>query len=505
SKDTINLIGWQISDPVTTTTISTLRMFPNTYLILCKVGDGEFFENSLELYKWPSLNNSGDSIYLMDSTGQLIDSVFYSDSWYGDSKKSSGGYSLEKRLATLNNCINYGNWAATLDISGGSPGRKNTLDEFMYSLILSSWDVLNNKTIKVNFNQAMNSFTLLNKSNYKVNNSLTPDSISLLTDSSLFLHFTSLPLGFESKLVVSNVRSCFGEPLKFPYEIPFYFGDKLEPLDLVINEILFNPKANGSDFVELYNRSDKKINLKELKLANRNELGELGSIKSLSDSIVFLEPMDYVLISTDFTQLANAYVVDLTNSIKLNSMPTFPNESGEVVLLDSNNQVIDELVYSEDQHHSLIKNTEGVSLERINHDLPTQQKNNWHSAAASRGFATPGLENSQFQSISEITNPVEVYPEHFTPNFDGVDDYLTIALNLNRPGYSCTIQIFDKSGFKTRTITSNSILSTHDRFVWDGLNESGMLVKSGIYIISVQYFHLNGESEKQKLVCVVGS
>ncbi|MFT6815802.1 MAG: hypothetical protein ACJAZ3_001714, partial [Sphingobacteriales bacterium] len=41
SKDTINLIGWQISDPVTTTTISTLRMFPNTYLILCKVGDGE--------------------------------------------------------------------------------------------------------------------------------------------------------------------------------------------------------------------------------------------------------------------------------------------------------------------------------------------------------------------------------------------------------------------------------------------------------------------------------
>ena len=40
---------------------------------------------------WPTLNSSGDSLTLMDSSDMLIDSVVYTNNWYADDAKDAGG------------------------------------------------------------------------------------------------------------------------------------------------------------------------------------------------------------------------------------------------------------------------------------------------------------------------------------------------------------------------------------------------------------------------------
>jgi len=43
-------------------------------------------------------------------------------------------------------------------------------------------------------------------------------------------------------------------------------------------------------------------------------------------------------------------------------------------------------------HYSLLKGNEGISLEKIRPDLPSDESMNWHSASESVGWGTPGAE-----------------------------------------------------------------------------------------------------------------
>ena len=58
-------------------------------------------------------------------SGQVIDYLVYSDSWYQDAIKDDGGWSLERKNP-FNPCSSDKNWIASIDPSGGTPGRKNS-------------------------------------------------------------------------------------------------------------------------------------------------------------------------------------------------------------------------------------------------------------------------------------------------------------------------------------------------------------------------------------------
>ena len=49
--------------------------------------------------------------------------------------------------------------------------------------------------------------------------------------------------------------------------------------DIIINEILFNPKEDGVDYVEIYNNSNSFLDLSKLRIANFFEFG--GAVKLL--------------------------------------------------------------------------------------------------------------------------------------------------------------------------------------------------------------------------------
>ena len=269
--------------------------------------------------------------------------------------------------------------------------------------------------------------------------------------------------------------------------------------DIVINEILFNPPADGADYIELYNRSDHVINAKILYIANRNSAGATSSIKQLNDEDVLIFPSDFIVVTDNAAAVKQQYLVkDPGAVIEITTMPSYPNASGAVVLLNAMGEVLDELRYNENWHLGLVTNYKGVALERIAYDQPTQDKNNWHSAAASAGYGTPTYQNSQFSVHEQLRGEVNISPGVFSPDNDGHDDFLTIAYQFPEPGYVCNITLFDVRGRSVRYLVRNGICGTKGYFRWDGLDEKNRQTGMGIYIVLTEVYNLKGKTKRFK-------
>ena len=154
-------------------------------------------------------------------------------------------------------------------------------------------------------------------------------------------------------------------------------------LDIVINEVLFNPIDCDNDFVEIINRSQKDLCIKDLQIANYYAL-KPSNFKSITDSYIFMKPQEIRVLCTSKENLLHYHPFALEHRIiELESMPSYNNDEGSVVLvLDSN--IIDEFHYNEKMHFDLLQDVEGVSLERISTEI--NAVNNWHSAAEQVGF-----------------------------------------------------------------------------------------------------------------------
>jgi hypothetical protein len=182
------------------------------------------------------------------------------------------------------------------------------------------------------------------------------------------------------------------------------------------------------------------------------------------------------------------------------------NSNGIVVLAGKGQQVIDMLVYEENMHYALLTDKKGVALERLNYHRPTQNRSNWHSAAQSAGFGTPGYKNSQFTLDPDGQQEVfEVYPKVFSPDNDGVDDVLNIGYSLEKPGYTANIRVFDSRGRLVRILSRSFLLATEGVIIWDGTTEDNMKADVGIYIINVELFDPEGNVRNYRKTAVVAA
>lgn len=73
-----------------------------------------------------SLSASGDAIFISDSTGATIDSVFYNESWHNPNRISTKGVSLEK-INPAGPGNESSNWSSSTEISGGTPNVENSI------------------------------------------------------------------------------------------------------------------------------------------------------------------------------------------------------------------------------------------------------------------------------------------------------------------------------------------------------------------------------------------
>ena len=261
--------------------------------------------------------------------------------------------------------------------------------------------------------------------------------------------------------------------------------------------------TSGSDFVELYNRSDKYIDLNGWELANYDD--DTISNNKIIDVNYIIAPDDYVVVTTDSNfQIANYPFAQPGNFIQIESLPSYTNDSSTVYLVFFN-EVIDKVAYNSDWHFKLLQSDKGVSLERFDASEPSNDENNWHSASETVGFATPGIKNSQAASPNS-GGTISLSSNSFSPDNDGFQDALLITYEVDQPTMLGDMTVYDDMGRKVRTLLSSHLLGERGVIKWDGLRDDDNKASIGPYIILFEALNTDtGEKiAVRKVVTVAG-
>jgi Lamin Tail Domain len=514
SSHDYNLHNWKISNGNSSTTIKTDYLLKaDSFLILCPTSSASaysYFGPALGISSFPSLNNEDGEIMLSSESGTVIHAIHYDKSWYKNELKANGGWSLEM-IDLHDPCTGKENWSASISDSGGTPGKKNSVEAFNpdeQSPSLVNAVSIDSMNIILSFDEPLDSFSASVFSDYLVSDGVgNPDSVLVLSPffDRVAIHLQNpLAAGKVYSISVQQINDCSGNEIAQNNNAKIGIPEKAKSGDIIFNEILFNPPTYGFDYLELFNRSSRIISCSDLYLAGKNIDGSFKDPVALVNEERIFFPGEYLLLIENPDWVLQNYPLAVKSQIlSLNALPSMPDDQGKVVLLNAKGEILDELDYDHHWHSPLLANEEGVSLERIRPDLPTSLASNWTSAAASAGYGTPGYKNSESSSDSLGGQFISVEPKIFSPDFDGYHDFCFIHYNLPAAGYIGTISIYDVSGRKVCTLVNNTLWATSGIFRWDGLDDQQNLLPMGHYIIYVELFLPDGTVRCQKLVCVL--
>ena len=511
----ISVQNWTYSDGTSTATIGNVSLDPHEFVILCALTDVPNFTlygKVIGSSTWPSLNNASDMLVLKNDKGVVMDQVNYADTWYKDATKKLGGYSLEL-INPKAICTGIQNWGASSDISGGTPGKINSIYQAGTNpapLQLLSVTVLDSVTLSLQFNRFIDSTSAVVPSHYNLNNGVGQP----ISGVAVAPNFTEVQLKFAAPLsrgltytLSSNqVSDCSGVLIQVPNNsTDFFLPQKILVGDLLLSEILFNPKVGGVDFVEIYNNTDHPLDLKDLGIASADDQDKLISLKAVSGVNNLIPAKSYRVLSTDTDYILANYTVNQPNTlVKVVALPSFNDDTG-VAILVRDSMRIDQFNYSDKMHFALLSNTEGVSLERSLFSLAANTPGNFRSAAAAVGFATPGYQNSQFLEGVAGANEINLSSATLSPDNDGFEDALTLLYHWQMPGGVANVRIFTEQGQLVRNLIKNQTMGTEGAWVWDGLNDQAERVPIGIYILKIQVFNTSGQVKNYTKTCVVAT
>jgi hypothetical protein len=514
----INLQGWTLQHGTTERQITEGMIPPKGYIVLTHPAALDALEEFGNVVAIPGLSttaltNAGTLLVLYEKNGPMISWVRYSDTWYRDPSKADGGWALEK-IDPYNFCQGAENWKAGTDPRGGTPGTPNSVlgnnpdTDAPYILRAGFADP---NRIQIFFSESMDPEPLGNTGNYTIRNfagEVTAAAVYFpdANKAELFLSQSMEPGVIYEVEASQSLTDCAGNPLAGNLA-RVGMPEPADSMDVVLNEILFNPPDRGVRYVEIYNRSPKIIDLKDYTLSSKDTItGVLNGIREITAESWLLFPDDYMVLTPDPAIVQSQYMTNNPLNFIPMTLSSMTNTSGIIVLASKGQKITDMFIYREDMHYVLLTDKKGVALERLNYHRPTQSRSNWHSAAQSAGFGTPGYKNSQFTMDPGGQQEVfEVYPRVFSPDNDGHDDLLNIAYAIETPGYTANISIFDSRGRRVRILSRSELLATEGVITWDGSTDDNQKADVGIYIIHIELFDPQGNVRNIRKTAVLAA
>jgi hypothetical protein len=509
SSKVFELSDWGLTDGGSVGRFPSSIFMPGEHLILCGEDDTSAFSSFgkvLGISGFPGLNNDNDELLLLSPDDDTVDRVAYDASWYADSEKDNGGWTLERIDPEVFDCNLATNWRASDFPAGGTPGFENSVRGILTDeeapVLLSVGAGSREGVFILYFSEP-----ILRAASFNLESIGSPDTVSLNETQVRLVFSTMLSQGVSYRLDFVGLEDCFGNELT---------GSALlglpEPLlegDLLLNEILFNPFTGGNDFVEIANVSNKIIDLLEVGIGEGIAgVDTVFNSDPVAEESRFIFPGEIVCLTTNIAiQQENYLPPDTAKFIQLDAFPSYDDAEGVVVLFTSDGFEIlelDRFHYLDDYHFITLADKNGVSLERLSLENPTQDPANWHSAASTVNFATPGYANSQRILLNEAPTSVSLAHNLISPDGDSRDDVLTIQYDFDQIGVNARVYVYDIEGRLVKRITENQLLNNQQGFfTWDGSTDKEAKALAGAYVILVEALLPDGKRELYKLPCAV--
>ncbi len=411
--------------------------------------------------KFPILNNSSDSLFLVDATGHSIETVYFRQDWGGGT-----GISIERRDPNAP-AQTENNWGSSTDPAGATPGAINSILKYQrdLSIIPTSFRFVDSTVslirpvkfmIEVKNNGSIKSgkFSLEIYYDRDRSESVTPDEIvwslhsipALLPDSVIFLdgEFYSETSGrcrYIAMVAMTEDENIFDNTACRDLLVAYPKGS------LLFNEFLAYPRAEQTEFCEIVNVSSGNINFGEWRFSNSRSTAMILQTRDLN-----ISPGEYIVLAKD-SSFFEKFPTVTGKTIIPEKCPGLNNSIDKIILKDLTGTVIDSLAF--DDSWNVMS---GVSLEK---KLPVYQSHNvfnWFLSTDPTG-ATPGRKNSVMPLAYDIQlDSVVVFPEtgSSATEFQARCWFTNVGLNKSSPAELAIIQ---KSLSGSQTIKSVAIKS----------------------------------------------
>lgn len=371
-----------------------------------------------------------------------------------------------------------GNWKSCEDVSGSTPGKRNSVyaspDFFLDSLwitgnnvsflLVNPYDTVLSGTVEIfddkNRNKILDEGELINSFGLV---DVKQDSVCLLSFalSSEGVYF----IGFDLMNDVISRRVRIGDGIS----------------ELIINEVMYAP-SGPPEWIEFFNRSEYNISLDSL------------IVDEFSVSGIEIPSGDYFIAVSDSSGFSG-YYGDISSAVKEINL-SLSNSGDSILLFDIDGFLFDKMVYTGDETET------NFSLERINPEISANNSTNWGQSVMAGG--TPGAVNSIFAEYKRENVSLAVAPEHFTPDGDGIDETCVISFNLPYLRNEVALKIYDRKGHLLREF-SNSYGGESGECIWDGKDRKEETVPTGLYIVFLLIEDADGSTRSiEKTVVSVG-
>jgi hypothetical protein len=239
--------------------------------------------------------------------------------------------------------------------------------------------------------------------------------------------------------------------------------DALPSKIVLISELLYHPRTDAPEWVEIRSMSDVPGMLVGATLAD--SLGQPVAIPTTQ-----LAAEGYAVLTGNAADFRHAHAKLPADVVVVEmSLPSLNDEGDTLTLTAADGTVLDEMTYG------AMRPDEGRSLERRDTDTDSGRMDNWLLSVDESG-STPGGANS----VIYDTGPeplIQASCESFVPKAGQVEFRYDAPLEAR-----VSLMIFSHEGALTRTLLDDAPNGGRHAIVWDGLDTEGEASEPGVYV-----------------------
>lgn len=359
----------------------------------------------------------------------------------------------------------------SVDPSGSTPGRINSLAPTAHDLALDSIDVA--------WNSGITTLTVLigSRSYSTVNGAsliiyyVNPNDTSDISDQIETVALPAVDTGFTTavvrELTLSGTYVGIGGLLsaddrsynnKKTRIVP---GGDFPPV--VLSEFLADPTGTiSAEWVEVYNREDTSVAMGGWRLGDSSGITQpIGAVT--------IPSQEYLVLAEDSAAFRVSYPTFTGLLQQVGGWRALNNGADLVRLIDAFGYETDRFAYTETYADNI---TWGKSL----------VESRWGRSSVSGG--SPGQVNDLRFAPTSDNLTLTISPRIFSPDGDGFEDTTAIVITAPKAD-AYTVRIYNSQGRMIREF-ENKAPDLADVYEWDGRGDNGERLPVGIYIVFVE-------------------